>query len=91
MRIEDYLLLILSVITSFILAFWLGVYYDRKRQRPKLTYWEKVAKKGEESLEIEDGIEAYISESEKAVRSVAESASFKAGALPVRFTQIPFM
>ena len=44
----------------------------------EVYFWQKV-------------IAAYISESEKAVRSVAESASFKAGALPVRFTQIPFM
>ena len=65
MTIEGWLLLILSVITSFILAFWLGVYYDRRRQKPKLTYWERVAKKGEESFEMEDGIEAYISEPEE--------------------------
>ena len=65
MTIEGWLLLILSVITSFILAFWLGVYYDRRIQKPKLTYWERVAKKGEESFEMEDGIEVYISELEE--------------------------
>ena len=67
MTIEGWLLLILSVLVAFVLSFWLGVHHQKTKEdnKPKLTYWQKVAKKGEESFEMDGGIEAYISEPAK--------------------------
>ena len=66
MTIEEWLLLMLSVLTAFVSGFWLGVHHQKtKDNKPELTYWQKVAKKGEESFEMEGGIKAYISEPAK--------------------------